>query len=158
MRYLRVTDAFPPVQSHPSPSTASEPRIQGWCPGALRPMPSGDGLVVRVRPTLGRLTPLQAQGLAGLAQQYASPVLELTSRANLQLRGVCPDSYPALINGLRSLGLLDERADVEARRNLLLSPFWTAADGTPAVCEALNHALGRPMHPPCPANLAFAST
>ena len=24
--------------------------IKGWCPGALRPMLSGDGLVVRVRP------------------------------------------------------------------------------------------------------------
>ncbi|WP_322562546.1 precorrin-3B synthase [Rhodoferax sp.] len=153
---MRVTDAFPPVQSHLSPSTASEPRIQGWCPGALRPMPSGDGLVVRVRPTLGRLTPMQAQGLAGLAQQYASPVLELTSRANLQLRGVCPDSYPALINGLRNLGLLDERADVEARRNLLLSPFWTDSDGTPAVCEALTQALAAPDAPTLPSKFGLA--
>ncbi|WP_170211727.1 precorrin-3B synthase [Rhodoferax bucti] len=144
------------MQSHLSPSTASEPRIQGWCPGALRPMPSGDGLVVRVRPTLGRLTPLQAQGLAGLAQQYASPVLELTSRANLQLRGVCPDSYPALINGLRALGLLDERADVEARRNLLLSPFWTESDSTPAICDALNRALGAPDAPALPGKFGFA--
>ena len=29
------------------------PIIKGWCPGALRPMPSGDGLVVRVRPKAG---------------------------------------------------------------------------------------------------------
>jgi precorrin-3B synthase len=119
-------------------------------------MPSGDGLVVRVRPTLGRLTPLQAQGLAGLAQRYASPVLELTSRANLQLRGVCPDSYPDLISGLRSLGLLDERADVEARRNLLLSPFWTDSDGTPAICEALNLALAAPDAPNLPGKFGFA--
>jgi precorrin-3B synthase len=119
-------------------------------------MPSGDGLVVRVRPTLGRLTPLQAQGLAGLAQQTASPMLELTSRANLQLRGVCPDSYPALINGLRALGLLDERADVEARRNLLISPFWTEADGTPAVCAALNHALADTDAPTLPGKFGFA--
>jgi precorrin-3B synthase len=119
-------------------------------------MPSGDGLVVRVRPTLGRLTPLQAQGLASLAQQYASPLLEITSRANLQLRGVCPDSYPALINGLRSLGLVDERADVEARRNLLISPFWTEEDGTPAICEALNHALAALDAPALPGKFGFA--
>ena len=31
--------------------------IKGWCPGALRPMQSGDGLVTRIRPPLGRLTP-----------------------------------------------------------------------------------------------------
>ena len=30
-------------------------QVQGWCPGALRPMMSGDGLVVRVRPQAGRL-------------------------------------------------------------------------------------------------------
>ncbi len=27
--------------------------VKGWCPGALRPMESGDGLVVRVRPRAG---------------------------------------------------------------------------------------------------------
>ena len=99
---------------------------------------------------------MQAQGLAGLAQQYASPMLELTSRANLQLRGVCPDSYPALINGLRSLGLLDEHADVEARRNLLISPFWTDSDGTPAICEALTLALAAPDAPTLPSKFGFA--
>ena len=35
-------------------------QVQGWCPGALRPMMSGDGLVVRVRAPLVALTP-QAQ-------------------------------------------------------------------------------------------------
>jgi precorrin-3B synthase len=83
-------------------------------------------------------------------------MLELTSRANLQLRGVCPDSYPALINGLRSLGLLDEHADVEARRNLLLSPFWTDPDGTPAICEALTLALAAPDAPTLPSKFGFA--
>ena len=34
----------------------SRPEAKGWCPGAYRPMMSGDGLVVRVRPTLARLT------------------------------------------------------------------------------------------------------
>lgn len=35
----------------------SVPIIQGWCPGALRPMASGDGLVVRIRLPGGRMTP-----------------------------------------------------------------------------------------------------
>ena len=34
--------------------------IKGWCPSALRPMQSGDGLVVRVRPRGGRLSAEQA--------------------------------------------------------------------------------------------------
>jgi precorrin-3B synthase len=27
--------------------------IKGWCPGALRPMASGDGLVLRIRARTG---------------------------------------------------------------------------------------------------------
>ena len=34
----------------------TRPDAKGWCPGAWRPMASGDGLLVRVRPRLGRLT------------------------------------------------------------------------------------------------------
>ena len=30
----------------------SAPQVKGWCPGAHRPMMSGDGLVVRIRPRL----------------------------------------------------------------------------------------------------------
>ncbi|PIV75968.1 MAG: precorrin-3B synthase, partial [Rhodobacteraceae bacterium CG17_big_fil_post_rev_8_21_14_2_50_65_11] len=45
----------------------SAPRVHGWCPGALRPMMSGDGLVVRVRAPIGRLTQAQAAGVARLA-------------------------------------------------------------------------------------------
>ena len=37
--------------------------IKGWCPGALRPMQSGDGLVVRVRPFGGRLEAHRSPGL-----------------------------------------------------------------------------------------------
>jgi precorrin-3B synthase len=132
------------------------PQVKGWCPGALRPMLSGDGLVVRVRLPLGRLTPPQAQGLADLALRYALPALELTSRANLQLRGVSTEHHPALVSGLRALGLLDERADVEARRNLLLSPFWTEPDGTPTLCNALNHLLADADAPMLPGKFGFA--
>ena len=40
---------------------SSAPKVYGWCPGALRPMMSGDGLVVRIRAPLGRLTSEQAK-------------------------------------------------------------------------------------------------
>ena len=62
--------------------------IKGWCPGALRPMLSGDGLVVRVRPYGGRLDATQAAGLADLAERYGNGLIDVTSRANLQIRGV----------------------------------------------------------------------
>lgn len=97
--------------------------IRGWCPGAYRPMESGDGLVVRVRPALGQVTPDQARGLADLARRHGNGIVELTSRANLQIRGVTEAAHPALIDGLGTLGLLDPDPEVEGRRNIVLDPF-----------------------------------
>jgi precorrin-3B synthase len=48
--------------------------IKGWCPGALRRMRSGDGLVVRIRPHGGRLSQAQAVGIADLAARDGSGV------------------------------------------------------------------------------------
>ena len=67
--------------------------IKGWCPGALRPMASGDGLVLRIRARNGRLTPDQAQGIAGKHFRHArvhlalkTEVLELVPNLGPQQR------------------------------------------------------------------------
>ena len=70
----------------------SAPVVQGWCPGAHRPMMSGDGLVVRVRPRLARLSAAQTLGLCDLALRFGNGTIDLTNRANLQLRGVAEDA------------------------------------------------------------------
>ena len=41
--------------------------VKGWCPGALRPMASGDGLVLRIRPRLAELSADQMRGIAAAA-------------------------------------------------------------------------------------------
>ena len=46
--------------------------VRGWCPGAHRPMMSGDGPVVRIRPRLARLTRDQALGLCDVAEEFGS--------------------------------------------------------------------------------------
>lgn len=119
---------------------AARPEIKGWCPGAYRPMMAADGLVVRVRPPLGRLTPVQALGLADLAETFGTGFLELTSRANLQIRGV--SDHAAMVAGLGALGLLDEDPVFEARRNVILDPFRHAQDSdlTAALIEGLRAA------------------
>ncbi len=117
----------------------SAPAVRGWCPGAHRPMLSGDGLVVRVRPPGGELTPDAAHGLADLAARHGHGIIELTNRANLQLRGVRAGAHPALLDGLARLGLLDPEADAEGRRNIIVDPFRAlAADDAQTRCaEAL---------------------
>ena len=142
------------MSAHPHAPYAA--RIQGWCPGALRPMPSGDGLVLRIRPPLGRLTQAQGHGIAELATCYAQPLLDLTSRANLQLRGVAAQDYPALLAGLQALDLIDSDVQAESRRNILVSPLWQVADGTPSLAQALSKALSQPGAPTLPAKFGFA--
>ncbi|RXH21028.1 precorrin-3B synthase [Bradyrhizobium zhanjiangense] len=115
--------------------------IKGWCPGALRPMRSGDGLVVRVRPFGGRLEAAQISGLAGLAERFGSGLIDVTSRANLQIRGVSDESHGPLLDGLARLALLDPDVDVESRRNILVTPFWNEGDDTQALAAELEEAL-----------------
>jgi len=80
--------------------------IKGWCPGGVRPMPSGDGLLVRVRPWCGAFTLEQARGLADIAATLGNGHIDLTRRANLQIRGLRDESLPALHDALDRLGLL----------------------------------------------------
>jgi precorrin-3B synthase len=97
--------------------------IKGWCPGALRPMPSGDGLVVRVRPQLGRLDLRHLVALGEAAQKFGNGQIDLTRRANLQIRGVGEASLVPLQDAIRALGLLDVEAAGESVRNIMVSPL-----------------------------------
>lgn len=132
------------------------PIIQGWCPGALRPMLSGDGLVVRIRPRGGRLSADQVAGIAALSARHGNGLIDLSSRANLQLRGVTEPSYDALMTGLQGLGLLDETAEAEARRNILVTPFWQHGDGAQEIAERLAQALAAEGAPDLPGKFGFA--
>jgi precorrin-3B synthase len=96
---------------------------KGWCPGVLRPMRSGDGLIVRVRPRCGMLRPDQLAVLAEAARRFGNGHIDLTRRANLQIRGVSEQSLPELHDVIGGLGLLDPTPEGEAIRNLMISPL-----------------------------------
>jgi len=118
-----------------------QPRIKGRCPGAWHPMASGDGLLVRVRPRFGRLTRTQLLALCEAAETYGSGLIELTSRANLQLRGVSEASWPGLMEALVEHGLVDPDPEAERHPQLLLAPDWRAGDATHAVACLLEARL-----------------
>lgn len=126
----------------------STPVVQGWCPGAHRPMMSGDGLVVRVRPFRAELSAEQALAICDLARRFGNGTLDLTSRANLQIRAVTEAGYPALLRELGALGLIDADPAVEGRRNILMPADWQERDLTERLCGALLSALrGFPVLP-----------
>ncbi len=132
----------------------SAPMIKGWCPGALHPMRSGDGLIVRVRPQLARLTRMQILGLCDAAQRHASGIVDLTNRANLQLRGVRDNRLAALQDDLTALGLIDADPETETRRNILTAPLWRDGGDIDRLSRAL---IGRLADlPALPGKFGFA--
>ncbi|MGE4480417.1 precorrin-3B synthase [Acidocella sp.] len=128
--------------------------VKGWCPGAWRPMRAEDGLILRIRPPGGRLNADQALGLAALARAHGLARFSLTSRANLQLRGVALEQHAPLLDGLAALELLDADERRERARNIIVTPFWRAGEGTLELAGALADAL--PEFPPLPGKFGFA--
>jgi precorrin-3B synthase len=128
--------------------------IRGWCPTAHRPMAAGDGLLVRVRPRLGRLTRAQTLGLGAAAEAQGNGQIDLTNRANLQIRGVRADSWAPLIATLCALGLVDSDPVIEARRALIVAPDWQTGDDTHRIARELTARLAE--LPALPGKFGFA--
>jgi precorrin-3B synthase len=119
---------------------------KGWCPGALRPMPTGDGLLLRIRAPGGRLSLDRAQAIGDCAAQFGNGAIEISSRANLQLRGIREAGLPSLQRLLDELGLLDADIALEGVRNIVASPLADIDPGaildTGPIVAALEARLG----------------
>jgi precorrin-3B synthase len=98
-------------------------KARGYCPGVWTPMPSGDGLIVRVRPRHARLRAADLAALARLARACGNGIIELTRRSNLQIRGVSPSSWQRLSAELVALGVAGAAPESEARPVLFVCPL-----------------------------------
>jgi precorrin-3B synthase len=92
------------------------------CPGLLRIVQARDGGICRVKLPGGRLSVAQALAISAAAERYASGVLEITNRANLQIRGVRGGEEQALIDALLAAELGPRNSAADDVRNLMLSP------------------------------------
>ncbi|MFF1904666.1 cobalamin biosynthesis protein CobG [Kitasatospora sp. NPDC058218] len=108
-------DATPPGAAVPDRGRADA------CPGALRLHAAADGALARVRLPGGLLTVDQALALTQAAEALGDGHLEITSRGNVQLRGLASDCGAELGGRLRAVGLLP--SDTHERvRNIVASP------------------------------------
>jgi precorrin-3B synthase len=76
-----------------------------------------------VRPRSGMFTPNELVALANAAARFGSGHIDLTRRANFQIRGVSEETLPGLHDVIGGLGLLDAAPEAEAVRNLMISPL-----------------------------------
>jgi precorrin-3B synthase len=83
------------------------PQRRGACPGLSVPMPSGDGLLARLRLTDTISLPAFA-ALCAAAQEFGNGVIEITSRGSIQIRGLTPASAPLFADAVTALTIAAE--------------------------------------------------
>ncbi|MFE9022750.1 precorrin-3B synthase [Streptomyces sp. NPDC007808] len=111
----------PAVPSSPQATAVSRGRGDA-CPGTLRLHTADDGALARVRIPGGVLTVAQAEALADAAERLGDGDLHLTSRGNVQLRGLRQSCGAELTEVLDAAGLLPSH-EHERVRNIVASPL-----------------------------------
>ncbi|MFB6502723.1 MULTISPECIES: precorrin-3B synthase [unclassified Streptomyces] len=119
-----------PVAPSPPPGDPSPRDRDDACPGTLRLHGADDGALARVRVPGGVLDAAQADALGRAAEELGDGELHLTSRGNVQLRGLGPDRGAELARRLDGAGLLPS-ARHERIRNVVASPL-SGLDGSGA--------------------------
>ncbi|ESY04741.1 cobalamin biosynthesis protein CobG [Mesorhizobium sp. LNJC399B00] len=78
---------------------------RGACPALSAPMQTGDGLLVRLNPVAGGLSPKLLIGLAESALRHGNGIMEVTARGSLQIRGLTAESAGLLAAEVDALGI-----------------------------------------------------
>lgn len=93
------------------------PLRRGACPGLSAPMATGDGLLVRLQP-IGTVPLAAFDALCAASRRHGNGVIEITSRGNIQVRGLSAASAPRFAAAIATLDI-------------------AADDGVPVLCNPL---------------------
>lgn len=110
------------MHSEPHQSRRTQ-QIMAECPGLYRHAEAADGRLARIRIPGGRLEASAARAIGEAAQALGNGVVELTSRANLQVRGLGADAADKLPECLAGFGLCPADREADRRRNVLADPL-----------------------------------
>ncbi|WP_328807242.1 oxidoreductase [Paraburkholderia elongata] len=126
---MSVLNQASPSTALPDAALALRPSA---CPGLLRVVAARDGGICRIKLPGGKLSAVQAAVIAEVSERHAAGVVELTNRANLQVRGVRSGHEEALIAALVDAGLgpIPATGAVDAA-SLLLATSTDTSDASP---------------------------
>ncbi|WP_344785159.1 precorrin-3B synthase [Gordonia caeni] len=119
------------------------------CPGVFATHEAADGRLARLRLPGGVLTPARLEALALAAEELGDGYIELTGRANVQVRGIAADDVETFADRMIAAGLAGSRSH-DRVRNIVVSPLtgrlggtselWTVADRLGDVLRASDRA------------------
>jgi ferredoxin-nitrite reductase len=92
------------------------------CPDIYHPAIARDGLLTRLRIPGGVLDRWQCLKIVELLESIGLEYIQVTNRANLQLRSLAEDLAPELLIELAKCGLAANDTAVDGIRNIMLSP------------------------------------
>ncbi|WP_353931522.1 precorrin-3B synthase [Okeanomitos corallinicola TIOX110] len=92
------------------------------CPGLFYTTPAQDGILSRLRIPAGILNIEQLHLIADIADNYGGGYVDITNRANLQIREIKQNIGVEILQGLQTLGLGSINPKVDHIRNIMASP------------------------------------
>jgi len=113
--------------------------------GLFNVAPAEDAFMCRLRLPNGLLTAHQLEGIAAIAQDCAAGHADITTRANLQLRGIPATLGPEVVMRLQELGILTRGSGADNVRNITGSATAGIDPGeildTRPFARAIHHAI-----------------
>jgi precorrin-3B synthase len=115
------------------------PFRRGACPALSAPMPTGDGLLVRLSPA-GTMALDSLADLCTAVRCHGNGIVEVTARGNIQVRGLTAASAPAFARAVAMLGI-DGNGHVPVITDPLAGLVPDAALDAGALAAAVRDAL-----------------
>jgi len=123
-RELHPLDAYPQLLENAAHNQApdKEDAFRFKWQGLFHLAPNKDAFMARLRIPGGVLNSFQFRELARIAKELATGYVQITTRANLQLRLIQPKDAPEVLRRIQSVGLHTRGAGADNIRNLTANP------------------------------------
>ena len=123
-RELHPLDAYPLLLEHASGNKAPEKEeiFRFKWNGLFYLTPNKEAFMARLRIPGGQLRTFQLRELANIAKQLTTGYVQITTRANLQMRLIEPKDTPAFLHRIQSVGLHTRGSGADNIRNLTANP------------------------------------
>jgi ferredoxin-nitrite reductase len=123
-RELHPLDAFPGLLEHAVSNKApdKENLFRFKWNGLFYLTPNKEAFMARLRIPGGQLTTFQLRELARVAQELTTGYVQITTRANFQIRLIQPKDAPEVLRRIQGVGLHTRGAGADNIRNLTANP------------------------------------